>query len=106
LKNDYEASPYQEHLFLEYYDPPRDGKTLLKTFTIFDFTGKRWKFYGVRNALFAYLTKEEIARILKACGHREISFYGSSFDGRKWDYLFRKPFKPLESDWLNVVAKR
>ena len=106
LKNDYEASPYQEHLFLEYYDPPRDGKTLLKTFAIFDFTGKRWKFYGVRNALFAYLTKEEIERTLKACGYRSISFYGSSFDGRKWDYLFRKSFKPLESDWLNVVARR
>lgn len=106
-KADYHASPYQEHVFLEYLDPSRDGgKTILKTFAIFDFDGKKWKFYGLRNALFAYITKEKIEKVLKESGYKNIKFYGSSYDGRKWDYLFRKPFKPLESDWLNVVAKR
>lgn len=107
VESAYETSPYQEHVFLEYYDPSRDGgKTILKTFAIFDFDGKRWKFYGLRNALFAYITKEKIQKVLKANGYKDIKFYGSSYDGRKWDYLFRKPFKLLESDWLNVVAKR
>lgn len=106
LDSEYEASPYREHLFLEYYDLPKDGKTLLKTFAIFDSDGKRWKFYGLRSALFAYASKGNIERVLKTSGYKKISFYGSSFDGRKWDFLFRKPFKPLESDWLNVVAKK
>lgn len=105
VKSDYAASPYQEHLFLEYYDLPQDGgRTILKTFAIFDFIGKKWRFYGLRNALFAHATKERIEKALKKSGYRNLSFYGSSFDGRKWDHLFRKPFKPLESDWLNILA--
>ena len=107
VKTDYEVSPFVEHIFVEYLDPSRDrDKTILKTFAIFDFDGKRWKFYGLRSTLFAYVTKEKIEKVLKASGYKDISFYGSSFDGREWDYLFREPFKLLESDWLNVVAKR
>lgn len=107
VKADYQASPYQEHVFLEYLDPSRDGgKTILKTFAIFDFDGRKWKFYGLRNILFAYVIKEKIEKILRESGYKNIKFYGSSYDGREWNYLFRKPFKPLESDWLNVVAKR
>lgn len=107
VKSDYEASPFTEHVFVEYLDPSRDrGNTILKTFAIFDFDGKRWKFYGLRNALFVYITKEKLTKALRACGYKDISIYGSSYDGRKWDYLFRKSFNPLESDWLNVVAKR
>lgn len=107
VKTDYEASPFIEHVFVEYLDPSRDkGKTILKTFAIFDFDGKRWKSYGLRSTLFAYVTKEKIEKVLKASGYKDISFYGSSFDGRKWDNLFREPFKPLESDWLNIVAKK
>lgn len=107
VKSEYAASPYQEHVFLEFYDPSRDGgKTILKTFAILDFDGTTWKFYGLRSAPFAYVTKEKITKVLKTSEYKNISFYGSSFDGRKWDYLFRKPFEPLKSDWLNVVARR
>jgi len=97
----------KEHAFLEFYDLPKDrGKTVMKTFAIFDFNGKKWKFDGLRNSLFAYLTKEKITNILSKNGYKDISFYGSSYDGTKWDYLFRKPFEPLKSDWLNVVVVR
>ncbi|MDO8460939.1 MAG: CBS domain-containing protein [bacterium] len=107
VKADYTKSPFVEHIFVEYLDPSHDReKTILKTFAIFDFDGKRWKFYGLRSTLFAYITKEKIEKVLKVSGYKDISFYGSSFDGRKWDYLFRQPFKPLEHDWLNVVAKK
>jgi len=60
----------------------------------------------VRNSVFAYLQKDDIKRILERLGFRKISFYGGFFDGRKWDYLTRKPFNPRESDWLNIVAER
>ena len=97
----------KEHAFLEFYDLSKDkGKTVMKTFAIFDFNGKKWKFDGLRNSLFAYLTKEKITNILSKNGYKDISFYGSSYDGTKWDYLFRKPFEPLKSDWLNVVVVR
>lgn len=52
----------------------------------------------------AYNTKETIKKDLEKLGYKKISIYGGDFDGKHWDYLFRKEFKPLESDWLNVVA--
>ena len=99
---------FPEHAFIEYFDPPRKGgKTTLKTSVIFDFDGKRWKFYGLRNSVFANISKKEIEQILKRFKFSKISFYGSYSQGKidNWDFLFRKPFKEKESDWLNVIAK-
>lgn len=97
----------REYAFLEFYDPPKkEDKTILKTFIILTFDGKRWRWSGTRNSFMAYTTEEIIKKVLEKNGFSKISFYGSFFDGRKWDFLFRKPFKPLESDWLNVIAKR
>ncbi len=103
------GSVFPEHAFVEYYDPARNGgKTTLKTSAIFDFDGKRWKFYGLRNSLFAYITKNEIKNVLSKIKFNKIYFYGSYSQGHidNWDYLFRKPFNRKESDWLNVIAKR
>lgn len=99
--------PGKEYAFLEFYDEPneKDG-TILKTFAILLSSGKRWKWSGVRNNLMAYTNKEIIGRALKRNGFSKTSFFGGSFDGRHWDYLFRKPFNPLESDWLNVIARK
>jgi CBS domain-containing protein/ubiquinone/menaquinone biosynthesis C-methylase UbiE len=99
--------PNKEYAFLEFYDEPNEReKTILKTFAIFVSSGGRWKSSGVRNSFLAYVTKEGLKETLLKNGFTKISFYGGSFDGRNWDYLFRKPFEELKSDWLNVVAKR
>lgn len=100
------AGENKEHAFLEFYDKPNlKERTILKTFAILtNDGGKRWKLSGVRNSLMAYTNKQIIKDMLKKLGYKKIDFYGGSFDGRHWDYLFRKEFKPLESDWLNVVA--
>ncbi len=99
--------PNKEHAFLEFYDEPNEReKTILKIFSILVSTGGRWKSSGVRNSLLAYVTKEDLKETLNKNGFTKIEFYGGSFDGRNWDYLFRKPFEELKSDWLNVVAKR
>ena len=45
-----------------------------------------------------------LKELLKNEGFNKVETYGGSFDGRHWDTLFQKPFKSLESDWLNVVA--
>jgi len=99
--------PSREYAFLEFYDEPNvKKKTILKTFAVLVSNGERWKSSGVRNSLMAYVTKEELKETLSKNGFTKIEFYGSSFDGRNWDYLFRKPFDALRSDWLNVIAKR
>ncbi|MEK7573757.1 MAG: CBS domain-containing protein [Patescibacteria group bacterium] len=96
----------KEHAFLQFYDKPNlKEKTILKTFAILtNDSGKRWKFSGVRNSLMAYNSKDSIRKILEKLGYKKISIFGGDFDGTHWDYLFRKEFKRLESDWLNVVA--
>ena len=66
--------------------------------------GKRWKSTGIRNSLMAYTDEKRITDILKNEGFTKIETFGGFFDGRTWDHLFRKPFEPLESDWLNIVA--
>ncbi|MEK7558867.1 MAG: CBS domain-containing protein [Patescibacteria group bacterium] len=96
----------KEHAFLQFYDKPNlKEKTILKTFAILtNDSGKRWKFSGVRNSLMGYNNKDSIRKILEKLGYKKISIFGGDFDGTHWDYLFRKEFKRLESDWLNVVA--
>ena len=99
--------PNKEYAFLEFYDEPNErDKTILKSFSVLVSSGGRWKSSGVRNSLMAYVTKEGLKEILLKNGFTKIEFYGSSFDGRNWDYLFRKPFEELQSDWFNVIAKR
>ena len=94
----------KEYAFLEFYDNPTNRKTILKTFTVLVSDGKRWKWSGIRNSLMAYTDEARIKSILKNEGFAKIETFGGSFDGKRWDYLFRKPFRPLESDWLNVIA--
>lgn len=99
--------PGKEYAFLEFYDEPNEREeTILKTFAVLSSSGGRWKTSGVRNSLMAYVTKENLKKVLSRNGFTRVEFYGSSFDGRSWDYLFRKPFDELQSDWLTVIAKR
>ncbi len=90
-----------EHVFLRFYDPPRNrGGYLTLTTAIFDFDGKRWKLRTMNSTPIVNLNKDNIKTLLKKNRFNKISFYGGMFLGR----LFKEPFKPLESDWLNVVA--
>jgi len=100
------AEVNKEYAFIEFYDNPSDhNKTILKTFAVLTSDGgKRWKSTGVRNSMMAYLNKDKMRSALKRDGFSKISVYGGFFDGRHWDYLFRKSFRVLESDWLNVIA--
>ena len=99
--------PSKEYAFLEFYDEPSKQKgTILKTFAVLVSSGGRWKSSGVRNSLMAYITKESLKETLSKNGFTKIGFYGSSFDGKNWDYLFRKPFEELQSDWLTVIARK
>jgi len=107
VEGDSYKSTGQEHAFLEFYDRPDvEEMTILKTFAVFDKSQSIWSANGVKNSIFAYITKKGVERYLQNLGFKNINFYGSMFDGRSWDYIFRKPYSPLESDWMNVVAKR
>jgi len=92
-----------EHAFLRFYDPPKDRKGYLTlNAAIFDFDGKRWKFRTMNSTPIVNLNKEEVKKILNKNGFKKVQFYGGKFSGK----LFKSPFMPLESDWLNVIAIR
>lgn len=92
-----------EHGFLEFYDPAKkDGGNLTLTMAIIDFHGKKWKCRSINSAPIAPINTDIITKLLKKHGFKRINYYGSIF----WGSLFKEEFKPLESDWLNVVAIR
>lgn len=62
----------------------------------------RWSFAGMNSTPIVKIEKDSLEHKLRELGFLHISFYGSSCHGP----LFKESFKPLESDWLNVVAKR
>lgn len=96
-------SPVWEHAYFWFYDPPRErGGLLTLNAVILDFNGKIWTNRGMTSVKIAPLTKEKIGGILKKVGFPRISFYGI----KTWGPLLKQSFKTLESDWLNVVAKR
>lgn len=99
-----EDETIKEYGFLEFYDNPTKKGTILKTFAVLASDDQRWKWTGIRNSLMAYTDDVKIKKILQNEGMKKIEIFGSAFDGRRWDALFRKKFDPLESDWLNVIA--
>lgn len=93
----------KEHAFLEFYDPKKEGEeSITLNMAIFDYSGKKWKYRSMNATPIAPITKEQIKKLLTKHGFKRISFFGSASRGT----LFKKPFNPLESDWLNVVATR
>lgn len=96
-------SQTQEYAFLEFYDQAREkGGNVTLNMAMFLFNGKKWRFRQMNSAPIAGLSQDDIAQLLRKNGFDKISFYGSKF----WGPLFDFPFKPMASDWLNVVAKR
>lgn len=93
-----------EHAFFEFYDKPVQNR-ILKTFSIFDFDGKAWSFYGLRSSSLAYITKKDIGLVLKKLGY-STSYYGSEYNPKEWGKLFAKPFDSRKSDWINIIATR
>jgi len=100
-------SPYpeeREQLFLRFYDPKEDG-VLTQNISVFAKWKKKWVFKGMNSVPIVGLDKDSITSLLKKIGFSKFAYYGGE-KGRYYDYLFRKPFKPTQSDVLVVVAKR
>ena len=95
----------QQRMLVELYSPSSEQNRRLVTSTssIFDFDGSKWAFFDSRSAPLAYIDKQTLEPILKTLGFHRLEYYGAT---AQWDYLFKNPFDPDKSDWLNVIAKR
>lgn len=93
----------KEYLFIEFYDPPRKpGDHQRLNMAIFYFDGRRWNPKAFNSTPIVHIDMEHVDKILRKLGFLDISFYGGMLLGE----LFKYPFDPLRSDYLNVVAKR
>lgn len=97
----------KEHLFLEFFDKKTDN-ILLHNVIIFDSDGKNWVYKGKTTIPIHYISKNDLQKTLKETGFNKISFSGSKGNspGEYGKFSLTEPFQPLESDWLNVVARR
>lgn len=95
-------SYYKANAFLGFYT--KEKKDLVTyTRAIFSLTNNGvWSLTAINSTPIIDLRREEMKKELKKLGFKNITFYGSSFNGP----LFQEKFNPTESDWLNVVAKR
>lgn len=100
-------SPYpeeREQAFLRFYDQKEEG-VLTLNISVFSRWKKKWVFRGMNLVPLVALDKESITSFFKKIGFSKFAYYGGEA-GHYYDYLFRKPFKPTQSDVLVVVARR
>lgn len=94
-------SSLPSHVVCSFYNKEKNRK-LVATSIILNFVGGKWVFRGIKSTPLLQIGKQEISGLLQKLGFSNLKFYGGAYNGS----LFKEPFKPLESDWLNVVAKR
>lgn len=94
----------REQAFLRFYDDAEKG-FLTQNLSVFARGSKKWVFRGMRSMQVYSLTKEKITAFLKKIKFSKIKCYGGE-KGFFYDYLFKKPFNPMKSDVLTVVAER
>lgn len=90
-----------KHALLSFYTK-KSSKDMFINRAVFSLTGYKWTFRGIRSTSVVPIEKKELLAKLKRLRFSKFSFYGSSI----YQPIFKSPFKPLKSDWLNIVAKR
>lgn len=104
----YSEKKNKEHLSVDFFDK-KDEDTLLHHTVLFDREGDHnWIYKGTTTIPIHYVTKEKLKILLGHAGFSSITFSGGmgEYQGEYGPLSFKDEFNPLESDWLNVVAKR
>jgi len=97
----------RKQLSIEFFDHKNED-VLLHNTVIFDNDGINWIYEGITSIEIYNVKKQDLEQALRKSGFKEVSFYGNigEYQGAYGEFSFEAPFKPSESDWLNVVAKR
>ena len=94
----------REQAFLRFYDSEDNG-LFTQSICVFAKGSKKWMFKGLRTMIVYPLNQAKLKSYIGKIGFTNIKSYGGE-KGFYYDYLFRKPFKPVQSDVLVVVARR
>lgn len=102
LRKDQALSYYKDHAFLGFYTKVSDKVVSYSRAVLSCVSKGKWSFVSVNSTSIADIREKEIVGLLSKLGFSDVKLYGGIFSGP----LFKNPFDPLTSDWLNVVAKR
>lgn len=97
----------KEQLSIEFFD--QKNKDILSHNTIiFDNDGANWIYKEITTVDIYNIQKEDIKDALVKSGFKKVSFFGNEgeYQGDYGELSLEEEFKPLESDWLTVVAER
>ncbi|HMS22934.1 MAG TPA: CBS domain-containing protein [Candidatus Levybacteria bacterium] len=96
----------QENLNLEFFDEGKDNK-LIHNVIIFHSNGKAWSYKGISSISIKFIDKDEIEKMLKKLGFKDISITGNmgDYQGEFGQMSLVKPYDPNYSDWMTVVAR-
>ena len=94
----------KEQVFLRFYDSKEEG-FYTQSICVFAKSLKKWIFKGLRTMIVYPLNQAKLKSYLAKIGFTNMKSYGGE-KGFYYDYLFRKPFKGMQSDVLVVVARR
>lgn len=91
----------EKQIYFGFYTKEKDN-VLTITRTVFDYEFGKWVFRRINSTQMYNIGTKEVSSLLKRIGFKKITFYGSRFNRD----ILGDEFKPLESDWLTVVAVR
>jgi len=94
-----------EQLSIEFFDK-KGARTLRHNVIKFFSDGQRWIFAGINSIDISYLKNDEIIKMVERAGYKDINVTGtkSEYRGQFGQMSLVKPFDPLTSDWMTVIA--
>jgi len=97
---------HEEHLFVEFFDFGKKENEILHHVIVFDRNGKNWTFKGITTVPLFFYKKTYIEKALRQNGFGDIVSAGNigEYQGEYGQLNFQEEFRPLESDWLNIIA--
>lgn len=94
-----------ENMHLEFFDV-KENNTLAHNVMMFHSGGKVWTYEGMSSIPIKNITKDDIEKMLKRQGFKDISVTGNmgSYQGEYGQISLIKPYDERISDWMTVYA--
>ncbi|MGE5041434.1 MAG: CBS domain-containing protein [Candidatus Levyibacteriota bacterium] len=96
-----------EEMYIEFFDV-KDQKTLIHNVIKFSSEANGWVYHGINSIEIRYVKNDEIEPLLKKAGFKDIMVSGNKgeYKGAYGQMSLVKPFDPLSSEWMTVVATK
>lgn len=100
-----ESPNEKEELNVEYFDQKNED-TLIQNIVTFTSDGKRWIYRGINSIEIKYIKNGEVEDMVKKAGFKEVTVTGNKGEeeGQYGHMSIVKPFDPLSSEWMTVIA--